>query len=81
MARSYKRKRADPPPDSEVLRCAVTEVIEKRMSLRVAASYFGLKKSTIQDYVKKTFGRHPGQRETRATLAPSLLTGYGDGAV
>ena len=53
MARSYKRKRADPPPDSEVLRCAVTEVIEKRMSLRVAASYFGLKKSTIQDYVKK----------------------------
>ena len=53
MVRNYKRKRDDPPPDGEVLGCAVSEVVEKRMSLRVAASYFGLKKSTIQDYVKR----------------------------
>lgn len=35
----------DSPPDGEILSSAVTEVLKKRMFIRVAA--------TIQDYVKK----------------------------
>ena len=53
MGRGFVRKRSDPLPEEEVLHCAVTEVINKRMSIRVAAVYFGLKKSTLGDYVKK----------------------------
>ncbi|KZS10313.1 Uncharacterized protein APZ42_025241 [Daphnia magna] len=45
MQRSYKRKRMDSPPDGKILSSAVTEVLKKRMFIRVAA--------TIQDYVKK----------------------------
>ena len=43
MGRGFVRKRSDPLPEEEVLHCAVTEVINKRMSIRVAAVYFGLK--------------------------------------
>lgn len=53
MVRHYVRMGSDPLPSEDSLQCAVTEVIEKRMSIRVAAQYFGLTKSTVADYVRK----------------------------
>ncbi len=53
MVRHYVRKSSRPPPSKDRLQCAVTEVIEKRMSVRVAAEYFELARSTVFDYVRK----------------------------
>ena len=53
MVRNYVRKGSAPFPSEEMLQRAVTEVIEKRMSLRAAAEHFHLAKSTVADYVRK----------------------------
>ena len=53
MVRDYVRKGSAPFPSEEMLLRSVTEVIEKRMSLRAAAEHFHLAKSTVADYVRK----------------------------
>ena len=53
MVRDYVRKRSDPVPKNDILRKGVKKVLQKEMSIRHAASFYGLKKSTLADYVKK----------------------------
>lgn len=62
MVRNYKPKRCESPPSEEVLKTAIIEVIEERMTIRVASEYFGVKKSTLGGHVKKVMingGRIP----------------------
>ena len=53
MVRHYVRKGSTPLPSEEMLQLAVTEVKENRMSIRTAANYFQLAKTTFGDYVRK----------------------------
>ena len=65
MVRNYIPKRLVPPLSEDVLLCAVTEVIAKRMTIRVAAEYFSVKRSTLGDYVKKV--------KNNGDVVPSIL--------
>ncbi|KZS06487.1 Uncharacterized protein APZ42_030046 [Daphnia magna] len=53
MVRHYVRKSSRPFSFEEKLQCAVTEVIEKRGTIRAAADYFELARTTVSDYVTK----------------------------
>lgn len=65
MVRTYKPKRTNPPATEEDLRLALTEVLTGKMSIRTASTQFGLKKSTLGDYVKRfrVNGRVPQEFE------------------
>lgn len=52
MVRSYVKKTDRASIDEELMKRAVKEVVNKNMSLRMAAAQFGVKKSTLADRVK-----------------------------
>lgn len=66
MVRTYKRKRQEPFPSEENLRRALAAVLSENIPIRTASQQFGLKKSTLGDYVKKfkAVGRPPLQSES-----------------
>ena len=54
MPRSYKRKRQDPPVNLENMKKAVGAYLKKEGTLRQIAENFGIKKSTLLDYVRRS---------------------------
>ncbi|XP_065561404.1 uncharacterized protein LOC136027901 [Artemia franciscana] len=54
MPRVYKRKGHDSPLDRENMKKAVEAYIKKEGTLRGIAEKFGIKKSTLLDYVKRS---------------------------
>ncbi|KAB0805286.1 hypothetical protein PPYR_02256 [Photinus pyralis] len=53
MVRNYVKKRNRPEVPEETIQTAVSNVIQNNMSIRLAASTFGVKKSTLHDRVSK----------------------------
>lgn len=43
MVRDYVRKRSDPVPTNDALRKRVKKAMKKEMSIRAAASFYGIK--------------------------------------
>ena len=54
MVRNYNRKRDAVLPNEHSLKLAVYAVLVLSMPIRIAAREYGLFKSTVGDYVKKT---------------------------
>ncbi|KAK2704006.1 hypothetical protein QYM36_017666 [Artemia franciscana] len=53
MVRTYQRKRDKPPPDLATLQRAVASIVKDGSSIRAAAENFGLKKSTVNDALRR----------------------------
>ncbi|KAK2726234.1 hypothetical protein QYM36_000627 [Artemia franciscana] len=53
MVRTYQRKRDKPPPDLATLQRAVASIVKHGSSIRAAAENFGLKKSTVNDALRR----------------------------
>ena len=64
MPRVYKRKGPDSPPDRENMKKAVEAYIKKEGMLRGIAENFGIQKSTLLDYVKRS---KPSREEASAS--------------
>lgn len=50
MPRNYLRKSINPKPSEESLRCAVTDVLSGRCTIRKASEFYNVKKSTVAFY-------------------------------
>ncbi|KAK2706899.1 hypothetical protein QYM36_014813 [Artemia franciscana] len=53
MVRTYQQKRDKPPPDLAMLQRAVASIVKDGSSIRAAAENFGLKKSTVNDALRR----------------------------
>ncbi|KAK2727200.1 hypothetical protein QYM36_007882, partial [Artemia franciscana] len=53
MVRTYQRKRDKPPLDLATLQRAVASIVKDGSSIRAAAENFGLKKSTVNDALRR----------------------------
>ncbi|KAK2708271.1 hypothetical protein QYM36_014016 [Artemia franciscana] len=53
MVRTYQRKRDKPPPDLATLQRAVASIVKDGSSIRAVAENFGLKKSTVNDALRR----------------------------
>lgn len=53
MVRNYVRKRNEPVVSEAKIRTAVLDVLQNKISIRIASTKHGVKKSTLQDRVKK----------------------------
>lgn len=68
MVRTYKRKSA--PIDKEKMQAAILAVRRDKISIRQAAKTFGIKNSTLQDWLKKTTDQNESidRRHGRTTV-------------
>lgn len=53
MVRKYVKKRNTPPVSEEAIKLAVSAVLNRNMSIRIAARSYNIKKSTLHDRISK----------------------------